>query len=369
MALTSNDETDLLLPLYRGMMELPHFSQFVERLKRRTSAAHASLVTRQTNAAPRDADITYSGVKLKFQPGASTANDALHFQPSAMRPYRIYSLSEMIAADPASTPRYADAMSVLGIADIRMVRIPVEGDLVGILTLARTTHCTAADSALLSNLVPYVEIALKMVHARERERLEALLSAEGLSRLGTGWIAFDAQAHVLAIDPHTASRLAEQSGFEPRAGEHLRGFSASAEKRLAEAAARFSQAPDGNADSLVLATEPRCDAVLIPAPPTLRAGTSAGPFPEVAMIAYCRFDIEGTPERCAQFSRLFGLPAREAELAIALADGKSIAEAAQALGLTLETARNYSKRLYAQLGVRGQTELVRLIHRSSVVLV
>ena len=42
-----------------------------------------------------------------------------------------------------------------------------------------------------------------------------------------------------------------------------------------------------------------------------------------------------------------------------LARGRSIAEAGAALGLTIETARNYSKRIYAKLGLRGQAELVR----------
>jgi DNA-binding CsgD family transcriptional regulator len=34
------------------------------------------------------------------------------------------------------------------------------------------------------------------------------------------------------------------------------------------------------------------------------------------------------------------------------------------MGLTLETARNYSKRIYAQLDVRGQAELVRYVLHS-----
>lgn len=43
-------------------------------------------------------------------------------------------------------------------------------------------------------------------------------------------------------------------------------------------------------------------------------------------------------------------------------------EAAHMMGLTDETARNYSKRIYAKMGVRGQAELVRLIFLSSASL-
>ena len=67
-------------------------------------------------------------------------------------------------------------------------------------------------------------------------------------------------------------------------------------------------------------------------------------------------------------SQLSRLSRREAELALRLAQGRSIAEAAEDMGLTLETARNYSKRIYAQLNLRGQAELVRYVLQSSVSL-
>ena len=58
---------------------------------------------------------------------------------------------------------------------------------------------------------------------------------------------------------------------------------------------------------------------------------------------------------------LFGLSPSEARLAWAIAQGMSISEAAADLGLTVETARNYSKKIYAKTGARGQAELVRNI--------
>ena len=56
-----------------------------------------------------------------------------------------------------------------------------------------------------------------------------------------------------------------------------------------------------------------------------------------------------------------GLTPAEARLAWSLAQGLSIAEAADAHGLTTETARYYSKRIYAKTGARGQVDLVRNI--------
>ena len=87
------------------------------------------------------------------------------------------------------------------------------------------------------------------------------------------------------------------------------------------------------------------------------------------IIALLRLPHAADPARVAGLAQLFDLKHREAELAIALYDGFSLAEAADKLGLTLETTRNYSKKLYSKLGVRGQTELVRKVAQSSAVLV
>jgi len=64
------------------------------------------------------------------------------------------------------------------------------------------------------------------------------------------------------------------------------------------------------------------------------------------------------PRRIALLGTVFGFTASEARFAHALLDGSSIAEAAQTLGLTLQTARQYSKQLYSKAGVRGHADLV-----------
>ena len=56
--------------------------------------------------------------------------------------------------------------------------------------------------------------------------------------------------------------------------------------------------------------------------------------------------------------RGFGLSRSEARLACRLASGDSLSTAAATLGLSVETARNYSKSLYAKTGARGQGPLV-----------
>lgn len=59
--------------------------------------------------------------------------------------------------------------------------------------------------------------------------------------------------------------------------------------------------------------------------------------------------------------RVFGLTAVETELAVALARGRTLQEAAQALRIKDETARSYLKKIFLKTGVNRQTDLIRLI--------
>jgi DNA-binding CsgD family transcriptional regulator len=58
---------------------------------------------------------------------------------------------------------------------------------------------------------------------------------------------------------------------------------------------------------------------------------------------------------------LYALTVVEARLAAWLSQGKSVSEAAEAMGITVNTARAYLKRVYDKTGVRRQAELVRLL--------
>ena len=80
-----------------------------------------------------------------------------------------------------------------------------------------------------------------------------------------------------------------------------------------------------------------------------------------AAFIYVNGDRWSQADRCEQLVDLFGLLPSEARLAWMMAQATSITEAADALGLTIETARNYSKKIYAKTGARGQAELVRIV--------
>lgn len=361
MALTSRDETDLLLPLFRGLSEEEQFTTFLERLRRRTDAEYVGLIQRVGTGPHAEVSEFRAGIDLR---GRAQENDPLdahaldRFHYDNLRPGRVYSISEFFDHDPVYRADRARRMQRIGIADERVVRIPDIDDVSAWLIMARARPCTAADSALLSNLAPYVEEALRAHVELERNRIRASVSVQGLARSATAWMVMDREARVLSIDPRLDAWMRDTLDYSPRIGERLRDLGVQAERELMAAAAHFTGEEPGPPRPLLLFEHPRLEALL----------TSTTDMPRRSMLVLCRLPNARTPESADRLARLFDLPRREAELAIALNEGLSIAEAAERMGLTLETARNYSKRLYAKLGVRGQAELVRLVSDSVAVM-
>ena len=331
MALTSNDETDLLLPLYRGIDETPQFATFLERLRRRTGAELVDLILEQ--------DIVGRPSTRLLPQDPSTR--------AALRPFRTYTLEEVNRGQ----NEYVDA---------RLAMFPLTDGARGWIIIARNRTCSASDSAILSSLVPYVQTVVAAGKQVEQERAASELGAKVLAKTGTGWILLDADLRVLNIEARVQHNLGVATGSIPAIGERLRGIPASAERRLAKAAER-----NGVSGEAVLLHEPRIDAVL----ERIEAGSRISrAYPGAAVIVWCRFEAPDRRERVETLACLYELPRREAELAVAIADGLSIADAGQQMGITLETARNYTKQLYAKLDVSGQAQLVRLVQRSGSML-
>lgn len=65
-----------------------------------------------------------------------------------------------------------------------------------------------------------------------------------------------------------------------------------------------------------------------------------------------------------RIGQLFGLTRQEATLALFLAYGNTITEAARQMGIAETAARNYSKKIYAKMDIASQADLIRLVLRS-----
>lgn len=158
-----------------------------------------------------------------------------------------------------------------------------------------------------------------------------------IARDATDFTAADS-ALLSALAPHLTSALANFAAFE-----HERRRAARAEALLARAGISVRPAGADVDDSAILHLANERVAV------TRQAKALGAPH-------------------ARQFASAWRLSEKEGSLAIAIANGDSLTEAADALGLTIETARNYSKRVYAKTGAKGLADLVRIVLTSPAAL-
>jgi DNA-binding CsgD family transcriptional regulator len=361
MQLTSADETDLLMPLYAGVHDQSRWQSFLARLQRRTGADHAALILGRNDAPMDQATEISSGRNLREEAGKlglarHYAAERLPYR--TLRPGRVYGAAELVLHDTAMRTAHQHFNEQLGVSDRRVIRIRDQEGASAWLSLARNDHgFSASDGALLIAVAPHVAVALRNFVQTEGLRIQATMAQHALARGRIGWIAFDRDARIIARDETMAALLPITTD------ERLRTDRVETRQMLLHMAAEAANNPYVAPRVVTLLDTPHLDAVLIPLPDSRTIALTTP-----VLLALCRLSPQPGEGRAALLADLFDLSRREAELALAISDGLSIAEAAALLGLTQETARNYSKRIYARMDVRGQAELVRQILLSSALL-
>lgn len=359
MALTRTDEMELLTALHEGMHETPRWQRFLERLRRRTRADYASLIFSQGQAPIHRATQVHAGRDVRAR--ATELEDLARLDPipyDRLRPGRVYSPEELIdPSDPRHDRFREQYLTRIGVSHGRFMRVTEPGGASAWAILLRDKdNFTAGESAVLGALEPHLAIALRNFAAIERERLRANVSEDVLRRAGLAWAMLGADATVLSASP-AAGPLLTATGARIAAG------SAEAERRLARFAEQYSE--DARTPPQVVPLDDDEDGALVALPiPEQPLAALAMP----AFTAVARLPRSLDNRHAKLLAELHGLSDSEARLALALARGRTIAEAAAVQRLTLETARNYSKKLYAKTGTRGQADLVRVVLDSVALL-
>jgi DNA-binding CsgD family transcriptional regulator/PAS domain-containing protein len=349
MAVTLLEAQDLVALLHRGTLASEPWGDFLAALRRRTGADAALLFL----AGPgRGEEVVQIEAGRAPQLVADSALARLSRTGSPLRAKRVFAASDL--TDDAAL---IGLMANRGLAHLRMVRVEEPtGASLWLAVGRRAEDFAAADVALLGMLADHLEIALRTWAALEQERLRAGISGEAIRRLNFGWFLLDRNGAIV-----DCSAEAEALLHERRAVSRTPSGLLLPERREAQGALRryLDQLSRGERESraIHLSDEPWLDMLLTP-----RAGTA----PMVA--AYVHGEAPTSAERSAQLMELFGLSAKEAQLALLISRGVTINEATGQLGLTRESARLYSKRLYAKTGTRGQADLVRLVLASVVAL-
>lgn len=217
----------------------------------------------------------------------------------------------------------------------------------------------ADDLAYADALVPHLERAYR-IHA-ERRQQQAL--AQAIDRFPTGLLLLDARGQVMRMNRGAELILEQNDGLALEDGA-LRAHQPAENARLRQVLAAVTEcATVGRAGSgSVLAVSRRSGRrgfPLVVAP--LRAPRDETTQADAVAVVYVS-DLEtGAVRRREALRELYALTEAESRLVELLCQGFSLEAAADARGVTMNTARSQLKQVFAKTSTSRQSELVRLV--------
>lgn len=362
-----SDAAALVAALFKGIFERPLWATFLDALRRRTGADHVVLIFHPPGRRLDEAMHLISGtvptsvIEQHFREYAAMVN----LPPSVLPEAEPFSLDDLTARfDASSLNFYRGIFQEYGITGIRQMRVQEATGVDAWLTLARRGgDFTPDDDALLRSLAPVLRGVLQTYVAMERERFAASLTADAVRRLQFGWLTLDRAGQVLDADEQGALVLAGSGVLRRNASGRLAAENPAVEREIFHALARVADRPHSRPGAITLSRDPWLDMLIVPV-----RGKPISAAQAPAAIAYVHADSWRSEDRCARLAEVFALTPSEARLALALSRGMTIAEAAPEFGLTIESARIYSKRIYAKTGARGLPDLVRIVMRSVLLI-
>lgn len=226
----------------------------------------------------------------------------------------------------------------------------------------------AEDRALCERIVPHLRRALVLHNELDRNASMSALYCQAVEKLSLGMILVDEGGQV--IDQNLAARhLLESEDGLKIVGGRLEAFYPSDNKELrrlirqafslVEEETRAERFPE--AMSLTRPSgEVNLGVVVEPIARTAWADGKGHP----AAVVYIRDAVGHSQANSDVAKKLFGLTPAETQLSLQLANGLSLEEAAEELGIRRNTARAHLRSIFSKTGVRRQTELVRLFLNS-----
>lgn len=216
------------------------------------------------------------------------------------------------------------------------------------------------DKALCTRLLPHLRCSLDFHDLLDRRESVGNLYSEAVSRLSIASLVLDEAGNVLQLNG-VARILLEQADGLKWVGARLEASYPSDNRalyRLIRYAAKSRTASVSTALSIARPSGQMGLGVVIE--PIRGAGWVEGQGRPVVMV-YVRDALGGVQMDSKVTQELFTFTPAEAALALQLANGLSLEEVAQGLGITRNTARAHLRSIFAKTGIKRQAELVKVM--------
>ncbi len=348
--------SDLLARLYGGLDTAQPWEAFLEALTGWLGSAFATLIITSPGRAQPGTFVT-PGADPRFSSSYIEryfANDPFQGLPEG----RVTSFREFVAGqDPQQLAAYREYLAQTGGEQVLGVDLRFGGQFEARFRTTRTQSMesfTAEDRARFQELVPHLRIAVSLFEKQQFAGAEHALLSSATDGLGLALLVLDRQCRLVSSNALAQQILAEGEGLR-RAGTEVR-FESQALRRKVEqllqsgnldgAVTRFRVPRPEHGD--LVATARAIDL------PAIHSGTGA----LALFLARPGNDLTLEPDTIRD---LLGVTPAEARLCAALAQGNSLVQAAQQLGVAHNTAKAQLRSIFAKTQVHRQAQLVNLL--------
>jgi len=381
--LVDKDFDRLVQAIYRGAVEQPPWHSTLPALREAIDAEVVSLVLRPPSADDRGFILNCVRPDREHRGENSVLADPGDWEVTAYReqffsldPFinlpldRIISLDDLLSdADLIASDYYQHYLEPIGLFRILGVDTGQPESLLARLRFSRRREeppFSARDREVLALITPHLHLAIEIYARLNQMTSERDIYAGAVDQLSVATIILDEKGRLLNTNALASALLKEGDGLSLR-GKHLRIESRSTDRELQSALSSVIRAQQAGETSVVKALRvprpggrPPLGLVVRPVPVSEWAEGQTGP---------CAAVFVSDPEQHDSASQqtlgeLFGLTPAEANVAILLARGLSLAEVSQVQNISPHTARAQLKSIFAKTGVSRQAELVRMIIKS-----
>lgn len=372
VALSLTDFSDLVAAIYEGPLEPVPWKGALDLLRRHLRASYVTLMLRPPSAELEPLMVNSAG----DWPITREAEYNKHYyalDPFVdLPPERVFTANELVGdTNWRESEFYKNFLKPLDILHALGADIRTDDGLECRLRAARPHReppFSASDKALCAAVLPHLKRAVRLHSQLELMDSERRLYAGTVDRMLVGTVTLDETGAVLKSNPVADEMLREGDGLRVINGV-LRAESAAENRELQRLIKQALSGESGGRAALVDAISiarksPRGKlGVLVRSLPNTGSSKSTH-RPSVALFIR---DAERKSEASREMvRRLFDLTPAEASLALALANGLTLDEAADQLDIRKNTARAHLRSIFSKIGVTRQTTLVRVLLSSVI---
>lgn len=357
----------LLGTIYEAALDPANWSICLEEVRRELDGNFASLIVRAGTGSDLGLIVSRGGGLVETNPG----NPMIALSPLTGIPSdRLVTLRDLLSdAEWRATAYYRDWCAPHDVFHVMAADIRTrDGGVYGF----RVTRGEEAppfsprDREVGERLLPHIKRALNLQLSIHQDRKVISLYSRAMAQLMVGAVVLDQNSEVIECNPAATAILDMQDGLRI-VGKHLEATYVNDNRklqRLVKDALQHPQVSKMTLTEAVSISRPSGQVnwgVVVQSIPSDQ-WTEGKQRPSVAVFVR---DAEGQahpPVKLAQ--QLFQLTPAETGLAIQLANGLSLEEAAEALNIRRNTARAHLRSIFSKTGVRRQTELVRIFLNS-----